>query len=424
MNEFTQQHPPQPQGPQHAAQPPRGGGMSLVSAVIGGAIVAVVFAAMLVTGLIDGKETTVVQGGGVATRTTADGAVQTVGDIYKKTSPGVVSIRANVGGDSTDPFGSQSGVASGTGFVVSDDGYIVTNAHVVDKATGNIRVTFNDEKSINGKLVGADTSSDVAVVKVDPDDHKLTPLKLGNSEKVAVGEPVVAIGSPFGLDQTVTTGIVSAIGRAIDAPSGFAIDNVIQTDAAINPGNSGGPLLNGVGEVIGINSQIATSGQSQGNVGIGFAVPINRVKEVIPQLEKDGKVEYAFLGVTTTPLDSQIAERVNFDGRKTGAIVYCVVDDGPADKAGLSAGGSDKVTVDGAEFALDADLIVAIDGQEVKEPGDVQNVVIAKKPGDSIELKVIRDGDEETIKAKLGTRPTDSSNNNCSPTQQLEPQQP
>ena len=414
MNEFTS-YDPQPQQP---APPARGGGMSFVSAVIGGVVVAAVFAVLLVTGVVGGEETTVVQGGGVATSTTANGKAQTVGEIYKKTSPGVVSIRANVSGDSQDPFGGSSGVASGTGFVVSDDGYIVTNAHVVDKATGNIRVTFNDEKSVNGKLVGADTSSDVAVVKVDPDDHKLTTLKLGDSEKVAVGEPVVAIGSPFGLDQTVTTGIVSAIGRAIDAPSGFAIDNVIQTDAAINPGNSGGPLLNGVGEVIGINSQIATSGQSQGNVGIGFAVPINRVKEVIPQLEKDGKVEYAYLGVTTTPLDSQIAERVNFDGRKTGAIVFCVVKDGPADKAGLSAGGSDKVTVDGAEFALDADLIVAIDGQEVKEPGDVQKVVVAKKPGDTIEMKVIRDGDEKTVKAKLGSRPADGTNNNCSVQQQ------
>lgn len=412
---------------QYTPEPPRnsgGAGISMVSAVIGGAVVAAIMTLLIVFGVIGGKETTIVESGGIAAQTVEGGDLKTVGTIYKQTSPGVVSIKANVASGGSDLFGQeQEGTASGTGFVISNEGYIVTNAHVVDGAKGDVTVTFNDEKSIKAKVVGADDSNDVAVLKVDPDDHKLTPIELGDSSKVAVGDQVVAIGNPFGLSQTVTTGIVSALDRTITAPNNFSISDVIQTDAAINPGNSGGPLLDGQGRVIGINSQIATSGSSEGNVGIGFAVPINKVKEIVPQLEKNGKVEYAYLGVTTGTLSAAAAEKLDFGGRKTGAVVACVVDRGPAAKAGLKSGGSDAVTIDGQEFPLDADLIVKIDDTDVKTSEDVASAVLSKKPGDKVKITYIRGGDEKTTDAELAARP-ESSTNNCSAQSAPEQQQP
>jgi S1-C subfamily serine protease len=418
MNDFSQPSPP--------SQPSSGGGagLSLVSAVIGGAIVAAILAVLIVTGVIGGKETTVVQGGGVAANGTATGDVKTVGAIYKEASPAVVSIQAKVStsGDSS-LGGSTQGTATGTGFVVSKDGYIVTNDHVVEGHQGDVTVTFNDDKSVQGEVVGVDPSNDIALVKVDKDDHDLTTLPLGKSSAVAVGDPVVAIGNPFGLNQTVTTGIVSALQRTITAPNNFSIDNVIQTDAAINPGNSGGPLIDGNGAVIGVNSQIATSGSgAEGNVGIGFAVPIDTVARIIPQLEKNGKVEYAYLGVSTGTIPTAAAAKLNL-GTKTGAVVACVVKDGPGDKAGLTAGGQDTATVDGAEFALDADIITEINGEDVKTSGDVQKEVLKHQPGDTITIEVVRNGKDKELKAKLGTRPTSTSTNNCNQAQTV-PGQP
>jgi S1-C subfamily serine protease len=392
-------------------------GLALLSAVIGGVIVAAVFALLLVTGVIGGSETVVRGGGVVATTANASGRSMTVGEIYKQTSPGVVSIRAQVTSGSQDPLGGQSeGVATGTGFVVSKDGYIVTNDHVVNGHQGDVKVTFNDEKTVTGKVIGEDPSSDVAVVKVDPDNHKLEPLALGDSGKVAVGDPVVAIGSPFGLDQTATTGIISALQRTIKAPNNFQIDNVLQTDAAINPGNSGGPLLNDRGQVLGINSQIAT-GSGGGNTGIGFVVPINRVKAIIPQLEKHGKVQYAYLGVTTQDLPSEISGKVKL-GTDSGAVVVCVVNGGPADKAGLSAGGSSSIQSSGGSFNIDADIVTKIDGTDVKSSTDVQAAVLKKKPGDTVEIKYVADGKDKTVKVKLGSRPTTTSNNCTQESQQ------
>jgi S1-C subfamily serine protease len=408
MNEFDQ-HPQQPQKATSSA------GLSFISAVIGGAVVAVIMVVLLATGVIGSKSDTVVQGGGVATTTAnGSGGAKTVGAIYKSASPSVVSIQAQVqtGGDNL--FGQQQqGTATGTGFVISKDGYIVTNDHVVDGHKGDVKVTFSDNKVITGKVIGQDPSSDVAIVKVDPGDHKLTALGLGDSQKASVGDPVVAIGNPYGLDQTVTTGIVSALQRTISAPNSFSIDNVIQTDAAINPGNSGGPLLNDSGQVIGINSQIATGGSgSGGNVGIGFAVPINRVKQIIPQLEKNGKVQYAYLGVTTSTLPPAAADRLKL-GTDNGAVVACVVKGGPADKSGMTAGGGDTATLNGAEFNLDADVITKIAGADVKTSTDVQKAVLEHKPGDTISIVVVRGGKAKTLQAKLGNRPTDTTNN-CS----------
>lgn len=412
MNDFgTTPQPP-------AASGGSGSGLSFISAVIGGAIVAAVIAVLIATGVIGGKTETVVQNGGVASATSSgSGDVKTVGAIFKSSSPGVVSIQSEVSTGSDDLFGNQQeGTATGTGFIVSDEGYIVTNDHVVEGHQGDPKVTFADDKTVTAKVIGQDPSSDIAVIKVDPKDHKLTKLELGDSKQAAVGDAVVAIGNPFGLNQTVTTGIISALQRTITAPNNFSIDNVLQTDAAINPGNSGGPLLNDRGEVIGVNSQIATSGSgSNGNVGIGFAVPINRVKEIIPQLEKNGQVEYAYLGVTTGTLPSAAAKRLNL-GTDAGAVVACVVKDGPAAKAGLTAGGGDTATIDGAQFNLDADVITKIDSTEVKTSTDVQKAVLTKKPGDKIQIEVTRSGKDKTLTATLGNRPKSTTNNCSQPT--------
>jgi S1-C subfamily serine protease len=412
---------------QNTLPPSSGGGsssgLSFISAVIGGAIVAAIIAVLIVTGVIGSKTETVVQGGGVAATTTnGSGPAKTVGAIYKDASPAVVSIQARVSTDGENTFGQeQQGTATGSGFVISDDGYIVTNDHVVDGHQGDVKVTFSDDKTITGKVIGQDPSNDVAIVKVDKDDHKLTLLPLGDSAKAAVGDPVVAIGNPFGLNQTVTTGIISALQRTITAPNNFSIDNVIQTDAAINPGNSGGPLISGTGQVIGINSQIATGGSgANGNVGIGFAVPINKVKEIIPQLEKNGKVDYAYLGVSTGTLTSAASERLKL-GTDSGAVVACVVTGGPAAKAGLTAGGQDVATIDGAEFNLDADVITKVEDTDIKTSTDVQKAVLEHKPGDTISIEVVREGKEKKLSAKLGSRPTSSTNNCNQPQAQTQP---
>jgi len=410
MNDFSNPAPPAP--PQKTST-----GLSLISAVIGGVVVAAILAVLIVTGVIGGKETTVVQGGGVAANSSSSGDVKTVGAIFKQASPGVVSIRARVTTSGSDAFGSQSeGTATGTGFVVNDDGYIVTNEHVVENHQGDVDVTFSDDKTIKGKVVGEDASNDIALIKVDKGDHDLTALKIGDSSKVAVGDPVVAIGNPFGLNQTVTTGIVSALQRTITAPNNFSIDNVIQTDAAINPGNSGGPLLNSDGEVIGVNSQIATGGGSEGNVGIGFAVPSDTVKKIVPQLQKSGKVEYAYLGVSTATLPESAADQLKL-GTDSGAVVACVVKGGPGDKAGLTAGGQNTATINGQQFPLDADVITEVDGEDIKSADEVSAAVIKKSPGDKVELTVVRDGKKKDVTATLGSRPTGTQSNNCTQSQ-------
>jgi S1-C subfamily serine protease len=417
----TEQYGSSQHGP--GGQPPKTASpaISLISAVIGGAIVAVIFGLLIATGVIGGKEKTVIQSG-VSTAAAGNGKFRSVNSIYKESSPGVVSIKTKVSTGSTDTFGTtQEGEASGTGVVISDEGYIVTNAHVVENNQSDPTVEFADNKTIGAKIVGRDTSSDIAILKVNPDDHKLSPLELGDSESLEVGSPVVAIGNPFGLNQTVTTGIVSALQRSITAPSNFTISNVIQTDAAINPGNSGGPLLDGNGKVIGINSQIATSGTSEGNVGIGFAVPINTVKKIIPQLEKNGKVDYAYLGVTTTTLTPDLASKINFGGNKDGALVQCIVKGGPAAKSGMSSG-SDTATIDGQQVTIDGDLIVKIDSTEVNSSEDVQKAVLAKQTGDEIKVTVVRDGKDKELTAKLGSRPATTSNNCSQDAQQQQPQ--
>ena len=277
-----------------------------------------------------------------------------------------------------------TGSGTGSGFVVSNDGYIVTNAHVVDGANGQIQAKVGDGEALDATLVGQDASTDIALLKVKASNLK--PLALADSSAVQVGDAAYAIGNPFGLDRTLTVGVVSALQREIPSPNGFSIDDVIQTDAAINPGNSGGPLFNAAGQVVGVNSQLES--RSGGNVGIGFAVPSNTVKTVISQLRETGKVSHAYLGVQARSTEGS-----------AGAQIGQLTSDGPAADAGLQAG----------------DVVTEFGGKAVKDADALTSLVDDHKPGDSVAVKVKRGGDEKTITVKLGERPN--------ATQQQQPQQ-
>ena len=294
------------------------------AAVLGGGVA--LGGAAAVGALDTGSSTTVVEQQSSAAPSTvpaASGTGLTVNEIYKRMGPGVVQITTTIGAStSSDGQFQQSSQALGSGFVLDKEGHIVTNYHVIDGAT-SIEVRFSNDDTLKATLVGSDPSTDVALLKVDASPDALTPLSLADSTQVEVGDPVVAIGNPFGLERTVTTGIVSALQRAVKAPNGYSIDHVIQTDAAINHGNSGGPLLNTRGAVIGINSQIETGGSGDGNVGIGFAVPSNTVKSVIDQLLASGKVDHAYLGVSAIAITPDIAKSFNLPVTK-GLVIQTV----------------------------------------------------------------------------------------------------
>jgi putative serine protease PepD len=317
---------------------------------------------------------TLAQGGGDTALPAASEQVVTArqgqtraGAVYASASPAVVSIRA--------------GNSTGTGFLIDGSGRVVTNSHVVE---GNDRVEVrfgSDGDSIQAEVRGIDPSSDLAVIEIDPGKVPagVTPLRLADSGDVQVGDVAIAIGNPFGLDRTATEGIVSGVGREIQAPNGFSIDSVIQTDAPINPGNSGGPLLDEGGRVIGVNSQIETGG-SQGNVGIGFAVPSNAVREVVPALIRGEEIKRAYLGVQTAPASTS---------NQSGAQVQSIVSGGPADQAGIRTG----------------DVITRIDGERVGEPSDVTQALSDDSPGRVVAVEIQRDGSSVTVRATLGTRP-------------------
>jgi S1-C subfamily serine protease len=333
----------------------------------------------------------------------------TVNQIYKADGPGVAFVQSTLASQPASPFdpfgGSSGGTATGSGFVIDHQGHILTNAHVVNGAT-KIEVTLGRKDSsspIPAQVIGKDESTDVAVLKVSAPASELHPVPLGNSAKANVGDPVVAIGNPFGLDRTVTSGIVSALQRQIQSPGGFTIDNVIQTDAAINPGNSGGPLINSAGQVIGINSQIESGGNGEGNVGIGFAVPINTVRNVAQQILTTGQVEHAYLGIVGTDVTPQLADVLNLP-TKHGALVQSVQSGSPADKAGIK-GGSATVSIGGQQVKAGGDVITSIDGKPVRTMEDVVNGVADKKPGDTVQLGVSRRGNTSTVTVTLGNRP-------------------
>ena len=305
-----------------------------------------------------------------------------VNQIYQRTREGVVDIKARTSGASSrDRFGGPGGdgqgqesQAEGSGFVLDSDGHIATNQHVVDGAS-SIQVTFSDGRTASAKVVGTDPSTDLAVIDVDVPKSELQPLTLADSSTVRVGDGVVAIGSPFGLKETVTTGIVSALGRTIDAPNNFTITGAIQTDAAINHGNSGGPLLDSSGRVIGMNAQIESD--SGGNDGVGFAIPSSTIRSVAQQLISGGEVAHAYLGV-------QLSDA------RGGASIVQVRSDGPAAGAGLRSG----------------DVVTAIDGRGVSSADALVSAVDGHKPGDQVTLRVRRGDQTRDVRVKLGTRPS------------------
>jgi S1-C subfamily serine protease len=381
---------------------------SLLSAVIGGAVVAAV---LLLIGVGETtKTTTVIQQSplGAAEDTAATQSGMTARQIYKRDAPGVVNVRAQIVQqvDSPfDPFGQgPQGVATGSGFVLDKSGHILTNAHVIEGAS-RVSVQFEDNKTVEAKVEGKDTSTDIALLKVDKKGLDLKPLELGNSKTVQVGDPTVAIGNPFGLDRTLTTGVVSALQRKISAPNGYSISNVIQTDAAINPGNSGGPLIDATGRVIGINSQIATGGSGGGNVGIGFAVPVNTAKQIVPQLKDSGSVKRAYLGITGQTIDRSL-DRLNLS-TTSGVLVQTVQSGSPAAKAGLR-GGDASATLDGSELRLGGDVIKKIDGTNVRTMDQVISTVGSKKPGETVTIEYLRGGKTRTAQVKLAQRPSES----------------
>lgn len=335
----------------------------------------------------------------------------TIAEIYKRSAPGVVQITATSSGSGdsffNNPFGApDSQNALGSGFVIDKTGYIVTNYHVIENA-GSIRVTFSNNSSIDAKLVGSDPSTDLAVLKVDTPASALTALPLADSDKVEVGDSVVAIGNPFGLSRTVTAGIVSAIQRQITAPNQYAIDHVIQTDAPINHGNSGGPLLNARGEVVGVNAQIETGGATDGNVGIGFAIPANTVKSAAAQLIKTGKVEHPAIGIIAQDVTPEVAKLFRLPV-KSGVIVQQVQPDSGAAAAGLK-GGTKDVTVAGESYKLGGDIIVEANGMPVAGLGELRDALGGLEPGDTVTLKIYRGEDVTTVKVKLGRRPSSPS---------------
>jgi S1-C subfamily serine protease len=379
---------------------------NIVAGIIGGLIVLVIGAVLIATNVIDTGDTKTVVRQVQATQPTgtstgSDG--RSVREIYQQEGRGVAFVTANgVTSDSNSPFGlPQQGTATGSGFALDKDGYILTNAHVVAGAD-SVEVSFDQNgDSIPAEVKGVDTSADVAVLKVNPDDVKggLKPIPLGDSSKAQVGDPVIAIGNPFGYTRTVTTGIVSGLQRQITAPNGFTISHVIQTDASINPGNSGGPLLDANGRVIGINSQIATGG-GEGSVGIGFAVPINTAKKLVPDLKAGETIEHAYLGVQMQGVSSQLAQDLNLPVDH-GALIVEVTPDSPAAHAGLRGGR----TQTSQGVAAGGDLIVAIDGKDMKNEDAVANAIAAHKPGDKVDVTYYRGNDKHTTTVTLAKRP-------------------
>jgi S1-C subfamily serine protease len=330
---------------------------------------------------------------------------QSIQEIYREESPGVVLIRSTQVVTSDPFFGPQEATAEGSGFVIDKAGHIVTNYHVVENAR-DVRVIFSDEKPYGARVVGSDPSTDIAVLQVEAPAGALTPLRLGNSDGVRVGDPVVAIGNPLGLERTITAGIVSALQRQITSPNGFPIDKVIQTDAAVNHGNSGGPLLSTQGDVIGVNSQIETgsSDPSSGNIGIGFAIPINTVREVVSQIIETGKVEHAYLGIQMQDVTATLAETVRLPAN-AGVLVTQVVPSSPAAKAGLE-GGSTKVTVDGVSYTIGGDVITKVNGKKIRSSDDVRDAIRSKRPGNKVTLQIHRGEKMKDVTIELGRQPS------------------
>jgi S1-C subfamily serine protease len=389
-----------------------------VSALIGGGIVVAVVAAAGDLGKSE-KTVTTVQAAPIAP---SNASQQTKGltphDIYVKDAPGVAFVTSTIVQKTESPFNlfgggetQRQGQATGSGIVIDNNGTILTNYHVVENAI-KVTVSFEKGKTVNAQVVGKDPSNDLAVLRIHPDGLTLHPLTLGSSSGVQVGDPVLAIGNPFDLERTLTTGVISALQRQITAPNGFAIDNVLQTDAPINPGNSGGPLLDASGRVIGINSQIETGGSGGGSVGIGFAVPIDTAKSEISQLEKGGTVRGAYIGLTSLTIDGSLSA-LNLPV-KSGALVQSVQKGTPAERAGIR-GGNVSGSTEGGQVAVGGDIIVSIDGKQVNSSEDLANDISAKKPGDKVTVGLERANgkggyEHKTVSVTLASRPNSVPN--------------
>jgi 2-alkenal reductase len=330
------------------------------------------------------------------------------GEIYNRLSPGVVTVISLFNG--VPLLGEDEGEGGqGSGFVLDGDGYVATNAHVVTtgraprtRRAKDVFVEFSDGNRVRARIVGDDPNADVALLKVDPGGLSLTPLRLGSSRRLNVGEPVAAIGSPFGERQSLSVGVISALDRNIESLTAFQIGNAIQTDAAINPGNSGGPLLDSRGRVLGINAQIRS--RSGGAEGVGYAIPVDAVRRSLRELREKGRVEYGFLGVTSQSLYPQLAERLGIDVRD-GALIVDVQNDSPADDAGLEAGDR-KIEFQGAEgIPQGGDVIVAVDGRKLTRRDDLADLISAKSAGEEVELEVLRGDERRKVKVELDRRP-------------------
>jgi S1-C subfamily serine protease len=394
-----------------------------ISALIGGALVAAVIA--VAGGLGSSQKTvTVVQQASLTpsnlsttTAAAGKGVLLTPHEVYERDAPGVAYVTSTIVRQTESPFQispqRQQGTATGSGFLIDMNGTILTNWHVVENAV-KVTVSLENQKTVEAKVIGTDPSKDLAILRVSPEGLSLHPLTLGSSAKAQVGDPVYAIGNPFGLDRTLTTGVISALQRKITAPNGFAIDNVLQTDAPINPGNSGGPLLDAQGRVIGINSQIETGGGGGGSVGIGFAVPIDTAKSELAQLEKGGTVRGAYLGLTSMTIDGSLSA-LNLPV-KSGALVQEVHTGTPAEKAGIHGGNLTTETSNGT-VAVGGDIIVGIDGKQISGSDQLAEKIGLHSPGDTVTIELLRGNgsggyEHKSVKVKLAARPNSIPNPN------------
>jgi S1-C subfamily serine protease len=363
-----------------------------------------------------GNQTTSASGGATtAAAPPPQVVVQTAGSqfnpvqVYQRAAPGVVTVLSVFGGSG---LLGQASAGQGSGFVLNKDGEIVTNAHVVSQGEGSnlskanqVYVEFADRNRVSAQVLGVDPFADVALIKVDPDGLDLVPLQLGNDADLQVGDPVAAIGSPFGEQQSLSVGIVSAKKRSVKSLTQFQIENAIQTDAAINPGNSGGPLLDANAKVVGINQQIET--RSATNAGVGFAVPVSVIKRSLDQLRTNGKAEYAYIGVSSQALYPQLSEHLGLD-TDYGGLIAKVVPGGPADQAGLK-GADHTIHFQASPVRVGGDVILAVNGKKVIGPSDLSNFIAQYRPGDHVTLQILRDGQHQSIDVTLGTRPTGPS---------------
>jgi S1-C subfamily serine protease len=382
----------------------------VAAAVLGGAVA--VGGVALLGGLDSGTtvvtETSPAESPGLAPSGTKG---MSINQIYRRAAPGVVRVSSTTNSTSAIPrlFPGREEVptspelsALGSGFVIDKAGHIVTNYHVVEGAN-DVTVSFSNRDTVKAEVVGTDPSTDLAVLRVNTSASGLRPLTLGNSDAVQVGDQVVAIGNPFGLDRTVTAGIVSALQRLITAPNRFTIDHVIQTDAPINHGNSGGPLINSRGQVIGVNTQIETGDTATGNVGIGFSVPANTVKDVVAQILRTGRVDHAYLGITGQAVTSDLADTYNLAVKK-GVIVESITNRSGADKAGLKDGRR-RVVVAGETYVLGGDIIVAFDGHQISSIEQLRDAVAAHRPGDKVKVVIYRGANRTSVTVTLGRQP-------------------